>query len=287
MRDWALPLLLLVAGGGAALYWWQMPSHNQSPPTSASPAPQTSAEVVTASSTPSPSPSILYPVPGEEEQTEVKNVPKKALPSLDDSDPSFTQALAELFGQAKLDSFFNLSNLIRRIVVSIDNLPGHKQPTDEFSPLKEMDTPFRVTGKGDQVTLATSNFLRYTPLVHLTQAVDIDQLVAVYVHYYPLFQSAFQELGKPGYFNDRAVHVIEHLLTTPEISAPIQLMRPTKHSRYKFVDDHLESLSAGQKLLIRIGPENARVVEGKLRELLSALKHLPLAHRKLHKERRS
>ena len=36
---------------------------------------------------------------------------------------------------------------------------------------------------------------------------------------------------------------------------------------YKYADDRLEKLSAGQKLLIRMGVDNATVVKGKLREI--------------------
>jgi hypothetical protein len=40
---------------------------------------------------------------------------------------------------------------------------------------------------------------------------------------------------------------------------------------YKYADPKLESLSSGQKLLIRMGPENETAVKAKLRELRAAL----------------
>jgi hypothetical protein len=36
---------------------------------------------------------------------------------------------------------------------------------------------------------------------------------------------------------------------------------------YEFADPELEALSAGQKVLIRIGPENAALIKAKLRDL--------------------
>jgi hypothetical protein len=36
---------------------------------------------------------------------------------------------------------------------------------------------------------------------------------------------------------------------------------------YEFDDPELEDLSAGQKLLVRMGPENAAVLKAKLREI--------------------
>jgi hypothetical protein len=87
-----------------------------------------------------------------------------------------------------------------------------------------------------------------------------------YFHFYPLFQSAYQSLGYPnGYFNDRLVQVIDSLLATPNPSGPIELTRP--NVLYTFADPSLEALPAGQKLLLRMGPDNAAVVKGKLKEL--------------------
>jgi len=98
------------------------------------------------------------------------------------------------------------------------------------------------------------------------QAADVKSLAALYRRLYPLFQQAYEDLGYPGkYFNDRLVEVIDHLLETPEIAAPIPLEQPRVF--YTYADASLEARSAGQKLLIRMGPANARIVKAKLREL--------------------
>jgi hypothetical protein len=77
-------------------------------------------------------------------------------------------------------------------------------------------------------------------------------------------------LGYPdGYFNDRLVEVIDHLLATPDVTAPIQLKRPSVN--FEYVDPELENLSSGQKLLVRMGSANAAIVKGKLRELRQAI----------------
>jgi DUF3014 family protein len=87
---------------------------------------------------------------------------------------------------------------------------------------------------------------------------------------YPLFQQAYQELGYPKkYFNDRLVQVIDHMLATPSIKEPVALVRPKV--LYEFEDPELEDLSAGQKIMIRIGPENAAAMKAKLREIRQEL----------------
>jgi hypothetical protein len=102
--------------------------------------------------------------------------------------------------------------------------------------------------------------------VKLAQAVDAKQLVALYVYFYPLFQQAYEELGYPKkYFNDRLVEAIDDFLAAPEVSGPVKLVRPKV--MYEFADPALEALSAGQKILIRMGPENAALIKTKLRDL--------------------
>ena len=92
------------------------------------------------------------------------------------------------------------------------------------------------------------------------------RLAAVYVRFYPLFQQAYQSLGYPnGYFNDRLVVTIDNLLAAPDITTDIALVRP--NVMYQFADPKLEDLSAGQKLMLRMGPNNAAVIKAKLREL--------------------
>jgi hypothetical protein len=60
------------------------------------------------------------------------------------------------------------------------------------------------------------------------------------------------------------VEVIDHLLEAPELSAPIQLVQPKV--LWEYADKNLEGRSAGQKLLIRMGPANERAIKAKLRE---------------------
>ena len=88
-------------------------------------------------------------------------------------------------------------------------------------------------------------------------------LLRLYQGLYPLFQQAYREMGKPNaHFNDRLVQVIDHLLATPEPDEPLSVVRHV--NRFKYADSRLESLSAGQKTLLRMGADNARRIKEKL-----------------------
>ena len=110
----------------------------------------------------------------------------------------------------------------------------------------------------------------YTPYVRIAQAIDAKKLVAVYSRFYALFQEAYRQLGYPtGYFNDRLITCIDDLLAAPELDGPIKLAQPKV--LYEYADPDLEALSAGQKIMIRMGLDNERKIKAKLREVRSAL----------------
>ncbi len=206
-------------------------------------------------------PAVKYPVaasPGEE-----------ALPALDQSDVPLLGALGDLIGKPQAQQFLVPESLVRHIVVSIDNLPNSKV-AERLRPMKPAAGKFATTGPEDALTLDPANYARYQPIVETIRAVDDEQLIAIYTRYYPLFQEAYESLGHPPqYFNDRLIEVIDHLLATPEVKDPIALVQPGV--LYEFADPRLEALSAGQKVLIRMGGSNAAVVREKLRGLRAKL----------------
>ena len=58
---------------------------------------------------------------------------------------------------------------------------------------------------------------------------------------------------------------IDDLLAAPELVAPPELVQPKV--LYEFAEPQLQSRSAGQKIMMRMGPENAKRVKAKLREI--------------------
>jgi hypothetical protein len=252
-----IPILVAVVLLGVAatgVYLWQQGPTFRAPPAVPAEAPPAPAPVVRAE------PPTHYPVPeSPDAQAE------KPLPALNDSDAVLRNALAELFGSAALKKFFNPDDIARHIVVTIDNLP-RKTIAARLLPTKPVAGKFATVQRGDTLSVAPQNAARYTPYVRLAEMVDTKKLVAAYVKLYPLFQRAYQEQGYPkGYFNDRLVAVNDHLLATPDIEGPIALAQP--HVLYEYADPKLEAESAGRKILLRMGSENAARIKARLRDL--------------------
>ena len=185
------------------------------------------------------------------------------LPLLDESDNAIAASIRQLTDIAGLFSF---ESFIRHFVVTIDNMTNQKLPQRYVFTQKVPSTFTVIKQDVDTALLDDKNFKRYENFVSMAEYIDTRKLVVQYIRFYPLFQEAYEELGYPGrYFNDRFIQVIDHLLKAPEVNGLIKLVRPKVF--WLFANPELESLSAGQKILVRIGPENARRVKAELKEL--------------------
>lgn len=257
--------VLFVLVVGAALYFReasvrQEPTQAQPPPPRADTAAQ-SAPTPQAPADSSPR-EVRHPLPQVAQPAGAESRP---LPPLAASDEAMREALAGTLDERSISDLVISKDIARRIVATVDNLPRRKAST-QLLPFKAPARQLAISRKGERVTLSGANYARYVPYVKLAQAVDAKRLVALYVRFYPLFQQAYEELGYPKkYFNDRAVEAIDDLLAAPDVDGPVALVQPKVV--YEFADPELEELSAGQKLLIRIGPQNAAAIKAKLREV--------------------
>ncbi len=188
------------------------------------------------------------------------------LPPLDDSDSYFLLALIDSFGPDVGDVLVN-DALIDKFVATVDNLT-RDHVAEKLRPVGRLQGAFEAGAGSDasQLTISVENHARYVSLVNLVVAADLETVAATYRRFYPLFQESYVRLGYPnGYFNDRVVDVIDQLLETPEPVEPVRLVRP--HVLYEFADTDLEASSSGQKLLLRMGNENAARIKQVLRRL--------------------
>lgn len=223
-----------------------------------SPEPEPAVELPVAAE-PGPDTGPRFPMPEEppaDAPPQGKLVP---LPPLDDSDAYFLIEIGNAFGPA-IESLLKRDSVIDRLVTTVDNLPRGKLP-ERIRPVGRLPDAFAVDATGDVVViLGPSSYLRYDAIVAQIYYADLDAVYDMYQRFYPLFQKSYERLGYPNaYFNDRLVEVIDHLLATPEPQGPIMLRRP--NVLYEFADPDLEALSSGQKLLLRMGPDNAATIK--------------------------
>ena len=193
-----------------------------------------------------------------------------ALPALADSDSSSWQALSELFPAEALAVLLR-EQLIQRVVVHVDNLTQPSLPGSAMALRPLPGTLLVEQGRAGDEQLAAANAARYAPFVDAFTRADAGAVAAAYSRFYPLLQQAYRDIGHPdGHFNDRLVAVIDHLLQTPEPARPLAV-EPDGKGRYRFVEPALQSLSVGQKALLRMDAAQQQAVKQQLRALRAAI----------------
>lgn len=192
-----------------------------------------------------------------------------SLPELARSDGPILESLSGVAPRAELGRFGNIGDFTRRVVVTVDNLPRERIPA-QYSVVQRIPGALAVATEDGAMVLKPENYRRYDAFVGFAESVGAKQLARIYLRYYPLFQQEYRAMGYPkGHFHDRVIEAIDDMLAAPRLSGPIRLLQPRVF--YVFEDPALESLSAGRKIMIRVGPENAARLERLLRELRAEL----------------
>lgn len=259
-----LIILVVIAAIGAAYYYWAQKNTPDPVAVRQEDAPVAPEEVASAETVP---PALDVPQPI---QHPIDSPPSEApLPAVKDSDALITPPLKALLGTDLWRALFVPEEIVRRIVTTVDNLP-RREASSKLWPVQPAGTWMETAGEDENMIISPINAERYSNYMLVVQNISIDRLAAIYRQFYPLFQRAYADLGYPdAYFNDRLVETIDHLLATPEPLEAPKLMQ--KKVVYQFVDPDLENRSAGQKIMLRIGVENAQIVKMRLRELRAAI----------------
>ncbi len=251
---------------GTAAYLYDR--HLRRPPTVAQPAPAQPAVAQPLAAETAP-PAVKYPIDA------VPVAPAQLadpLPPREQGDEALRQAL-ESSAPDDLALYLMSEELVRRFVATVDNLPRQTLPMRVRAARATPET-FTASGSDDRRVIGADNSRRYEPFVRFVESLDARRLVAIYVRFYPLLEQEYRTLGFPDrHFNDRVVEAIDDLLSAPEPQGPIALVQPKV--MYRYADPALESLSAGRKIMIRVGPDNARRLKVKLRELRATLAGKP------------
>jgi hypothetical protein len=258
-------VLIVLALGAGGIVWWKQRGATPA----ATPAPE-------AAVTPAPAP-VPVPVPPAPAEAPIRHPiaaaePEEAPGAVASLDRA---ALVDLFGQKAVFALLQIDGFVPRLVATVDNLDRpHAAP--RLWPVHPTAGRFGIERNGEVEQIAAANAQRYRPFVQFAEGIDSPRAVALYKRHYAIFQQAYGDLGYPrAYFNDRLVEVIDHLLATPEpaatpalrlteVKGPQPLTQPWLH--YEYADPGLEALSSGQKMLVRMGPENARRLKAKLAE---------------------
>jgi len=275
MKNWIIAVIVVVLGLAA----WYLFSVRQAPVEEAPPPPA----IVEQKVSPPPPPVQEPPKPTMPVTAPEPVVEQPPMPPLADSDPMAIETLSGLAGAEPVQQYVVSEDVVSRLVATIDALSGRQVPASikavqgpggEFQATADKDPPSVIRNMaGDpvpQYIVDPANFQRYTPYVESLEKMSTAELAEAYRDFRPLFEEAFRQLGYPdGDFDQRLTAVIDELLATPDVTDPLRLIKPEAY--YLYADEDLETLTAGQKVLLRMGPDNAARVKAKLVEIRGAL----------------
>lgn len=220
------------------------------------------------------------PLPVDQTVTTAETVPTEAIeeepveepievPPLDASDEIVRRLVAGLSARPELARWLATDDLVRRFAAAVDNVASGANPKTHVRALTP-EEPFEVSESDGALRADPASYRRYDTLTAVVTSLDTEGSARLYRTLRPLLDEAYRDLGYPsGSFDEVLARAIRKLLAAPVESAGAELT-PGVLS-YKYSDPELEALSPAQKQLLRLGPQNARRVQAKLRELARAI----------------
>lgn len=192
------------------------------------------------------------------------------LPPLAASDEVVRQIVQGLSEHPALASWLATEGLVQRFVLAVDNLAVGIVPRKQLRSMAPEGGFSVIEGAGGEVRAAPEAYGRYDTLAAVVASVDAAGAVATYRRLRPLVDEAAQGLGySPERFDQRLTEAILHLLATPVPAEPPAL--EAQVLSYHYADPRLEGLSDAQKQLLRMGPDNQRLIQQKLRAVVREL----------------
>ena len=242
-----LPILLvaaagLIVGGGAA-WWW---TRNDATPPAAVATNGTDAVVAEA------------------------RVPERTLPPLGQMDTFLRALLGALSSHPDFVRWLATDNLIRQMASGIDRISRGQSPAADLLVLRPTGD-FEVTGRRTAMTVDPASYRRYDRLAALMESLEPRGVAEAYRTIQPRLDEAYRALGRSQGGVDDALEIgVQLLLDTPVPTEPIAVV-PGPGATYAFKDPALEQLAPIQKQLLRMGPDNVRRIQARLRAIRAEL----------------
>lgn len=196
--------------------------------------------------------------------------PREDLPELEASDELVRRLAAGLSSHPRLAEWLATDSLIHRFVGAVVRVAAGRSPREPLG-FMEPEGEFRVRQRDGPAVIDSASFRRYDPMAATVASLDTRGTAELYRRLQPLFQEAYREMGfRDGSFDAVFARALEILLAVPVPERPIEV-EPVGGTAWEYRNPELEGLNPAQKHLLRMGPDNVRRVQAKLRDLAQAL----------------
>lgn len=183
---------------------------------------------------------------------------------LDQSDALVRKLVAALSSHPLVASWLATNGLIRNFTVVVENIAYGMLPTGHLRPLRPSG-PFRVLDRDGEIAIDPRTYARYDGIADAVASVDTAGAARLYTGLKPRIQEAYADLGRQEPFDQVLERAIVVLLRVPVPTDTVRL-EPAGAVEFRYADPRLERLTQPQKQLLRMGPRNIEIIQGKLRE---------------------
>jgi hypothetical protein len=190
------------------------------------------------------------------------------VPPLPESDPVVRLLVQSLSSHPRVLAWMATDGLVRNFTVVVDNIANGQTPARHLGMLKPAGR-FRVVPGSGGLRIDPASYERYNPIAAAVGSIDPQAAARVYATLRPRIEEAHRELGAPESFDVTLEQAIVRLVQTP-VGGDSRVATKGADG-FQYADARLESLTAAQKLLLRMGPGNARIVQDKLKQIALAL----------------
>ena len=249
-------VLLLVIAGGVALLTGIWPPEEKPAPVVTTPPPAPLPDPVVdeiEEPTPEPPPAPTEPI-------------EEPLPRLEESDDAVRDALGDIPLGTAGQQFLMPGNIIERSA-SLIYLMAQGDVPYKLLPVSRPKATFPISDDGTQVITDPAGFERYDALTQWLESLELKPLLSSLEWFIPLFREAWSYYGEdPAAFDMAVVMTLDLVIATPEVDlSEAQLIR--KEAVWIFEDPAIEGLAPIQKQVLRMGPENAKILKAKAAEM--------------------
>jgi hypothetical protein len=191
-----------------------------------------------------------------------------ALPPLDDSDTFVRQLVDRVSSHPVVAAWLTTEGLIQNFAVVTSRIANGESPTNELRAVGPVPR-FRPRTMRDDLFIDPASYQRYNRYAEAVSALDARGTARLYTTLKPRINEAYRRMGGTSDFDPVLERAIVEMLRVPAVEGQIELA-PTGIV-YGFADPKLEGLSTSQKHLLRMGPQNVRAIQAKLREIADYL----------------
>jgi len=216
-------------------------------------------------------PSLQSETTGGGDAAGIKPEPVEPLDfALEGSDSAVRDLIKGLSADPVFAQWILGKDLIRKFTAAVDNIAQGSSPRphiDFFKTKKE----FSVEWKNGIAYVDPASFSRYDVVADVFSSLDEEETVTLLRRMKPVFQEAYGELGYPDKdFGQTLLKAIDEILRVPVPSDDMAVELDVV--TYTYTDPDLEKLSDAQKHVLRMGPDNIRIIQSKLKKMAEMIK---------------